>query len=105
MTKQKNAKQFWINHISSFEQSGLSQSEYCRRMKLNPKSFSAQKSMISKSSFTSGPFIQIPLKSKNRREDVVIKLSNGMELKFEDLPDPVWFSKVIQSMGASDAIH
>ena len=110
MTKRKNSTQFWIDHITSYQQSGLSQTEYCRRMKLNVKSFSARKSMLLKSATADDEkgFVKVPLNKKDvlvQKDVVIIRLPNGMELKFDNLPDPSWLSKVIRSMGADDVVH
>ena len=89
-------KQFWINHICKFNRSGMSQTEYCKANKINPKSFSAQKSQL-KNLVGAEEQNFIPLESK-KTSKFSLNLSNGIQITFDQAPDPNWVGKMIQSL-------
>lgn len=72
MSLTKN-QSFWINHFKEQRSSGLSQIEYCRKYQLNKSSFSAQKSVLSKSGLlenrsfeNGGQFLEFSKKSNTK---------------------------------------
>lgn len=95
--KHRNRKQFWLDHFKKFEQSGLSQIQYCKMNNINHKSFSAQKSLLRKNSKKSEHNF-VPLIDKSSDTLFILKLSNGMEISFNQTPDPHWIGQMIKSL-------
>lgn len=98
MNLTKNQK-IWISRIKEQKASGLSQIEYCRKYQLNKGSFSAQKSMLSKSGFLdgrsigdSGHFLELTKKSNTK---ITLELESGIKISFDELPEPTWMGKVL----------
>jgi len=98
--------QYWLNHLRNWETSGLSQAEYCRRSGISCKSFSSRKSVLKKKLLSASSQEErfIPLKQAEKRE-IKIKLSNGFELVFDELPEVSWFGKFIKQLGGNNALH
>jgi hypothetical protein len=98
---------FWISHIKAQLSSGLSQAEYCRRENLKSGTFSSRKAMLKGHSdlCKSSPLIHVPLTPAVPKGSISIKLANGIELKFDTLPDPLWLSEVVRKMDFDDALH
>jgi hypothetical protein len=107
-TKLTTRKKFWLDHVRNQVQSNLSQSEYCRVHKINPKSFSAQKSILLKEfplEENNPDNLFIPVKKKNLNDSVTVKLSSGIELSFDKLPDATWIANVVYEMSLKNDQH
>ena len=105
MKKLSIRDKFWKDHIIKWESSGLSQGDYCRKAGINYKSFSARRSSFRKQgiiSTTEDMFI--PVKKKVNKE-IAIKLSNGLELYFDQLPEVNWLGSFVKQFGDNNAIH
>jgi len=93
---------FWKTHIERWEKSGQTQRLYCQNHKLNLKSFTSRKTSIKKS-MASQPkekkFIALKEVVSN---PIKIKLSNGMELTFDEIPSPIWFGKLISEINENN---
>ena len=103
MKKKISAKdQFWFNHIEQASNLDIPQATYCRQHGLNPKTFSVRKSQYKKwknSQNISKNDNFVPLETN--KSSISIKLSTGLELIFDKIPDPNWMGAVIQSLGIS----
>ena len=93
---------FWKNHIEKWQQSGLTQAEYCKNNGLKKSSLSAQKAYfvkvgILKATPTTNNFISMEApKSK-----ISIEFLSGAKLTFDTLPDPSWTAKLIGEINAA----
>ncbi len=100
-------RKLWLKHIQNQQTSGLSQSSYCKIHQLNVKSFSSNKSQLAKyipmEEISENQNIFIPLVSNKRSDSFSIKLNSGIELIFEELPDPNWMSKLLSEMSSNNA--
>ena len=47
----------------------------------------------------------IPAKAKSQPFYVKIKLTNGLELSFDKVPDSEWMGKLLSSIGGNDVIN
>lgn len=102
MTKQPSQKQqFWINHIKNHQQSNLTQAEYCKQHNINNKSFSSQKSQLSKNIINQTESLFLPLQTAKKNNSFSIKINNGMEIKFDSIPEPIWIAKLLNSIDES----
>jgi len=96
--------QYWKDHINKWKSSGLSQANYCRKAGINFKSFSSRKSSFKKQGVSSTEELFIPVK-KTIPKKIIIKLSSGLELLFDELPEVNWFGKFIKQLGDINVIN
>jgi hypothetical protein len=103
--KISKSKKFWINHIQKFEQSNLSQSEYCKMKGINKSSFSAQKTELKRqgliSSDSASPFMSLQDASHSTRFSIT--LSSGHIITFDQLPDIKWITEFLGEVDASQS--
>ena len=86
--KTANTEQFWLNHIKQWQDSGLSQTDYCKQHDLNPHSLSHHKCKQARHQTNTQlatptptgflqvavpPFVTLP-------EPLTIHFSNGLQL-------------------------
>ena len=98
-------QQFWINHITNFKFSGLTQAEYCKKYNISKGSFSGQKCALKKKGLlpptNTEEKLFIPLK-EIVRNDFSLKLGE-IELIFKSKPDPVWMASFVREIGNGHA--
>lgn len=96
-------KQFWNSHLKSWEPSGLSQAEYCRRNDLNIPRFRYWKRKLGKKNPLLD-FVQLPTEAINSTQLLQrytatpsLRISMGSEFTIEVLDgfSPVTLEKVI----------
>lgn len=98
------SQQFWKRHINEQQSSGLTQAEYCRAHGLKKSTFSAQKSILSKSDLLENPpsvessFLAL---SDINENSISIKLSSGAIVQFDSLPAPSWVARLIGELHAA----
>ena len=97
MKKLTKADLYWKNHIEQFLKSGLAQVDYCKKHGLNAKSFSVRKSEYFRRERKTSKDAFVPIIKKG--SSFTIKLSTGLELSFDETPDPTWIGSVLKSIG------
>ena len=78
----KEKRQFWEGHIQSWQQSGLSQAEYCRQNDLKNHRWWYWRKRISHSSDTDVTFVPLRFSSsKISRTDISVVTPNGYRIE------------------------
>ena len=82
LSKQNQKDQFWKKHLSQWQSSTLSQSEYCRQHGLRPHNFSYHKCKSLKETAPKKPagFIQVELSEKVVQEPLILHFGSGTHL-------------------------
>ena len=110
MTKQfrsrKEKYNFWKNHIHKWQQSDLSQSEYCRRNNLSVKTFGYRKRQRMGESKQNQSFIPVTIQSEPVRafdpgSSLQLLLRNGLKIEVTGDFNPCILQKLIK---ASEAV-
>ena len=86
-------QQFWSEHISSWKRSKLSIRKHCEREGLIQHRFYRWKKDLAGN--TSSSFIEAVDKDQAQKS-FSLKLSNGMSLSFDTLPDAAWLGNFIR---------
>lgn len=108
---------FWRDQVTHWQESGLSQSEYCRQQGLNPRSLSRWSRELIRKSDKKAPSFDTPKSPSQRRHrtpsfveiqagDISIKESReyielileGMRIRFREDIDPWRLRSIIQAM-------
>ena len=101
----KNTDEFWIHHISRFEESGLTQAEYCRAHKINKSSFRSRKFSLKKkgklaNTKTEKPFF-VPVEEISK--SFSLSINGQFDLVFSEIPSSRWIANLIKELGDSCA--
>lgn len=95
-----SVKDYWVYHVDNFEKVGGKAVDYCKKYNINKKSFSAQKSVLKKSSsIASSAKLQSSFISLTDIELPALKTIKlvilGTELVFNKEPEPKWIAQVL----------
>lgn len=109
MTKQfksrKEKYNFWKNHIHNWQQSNISQAEYCRCNHLKTKSFRYFKSRIARQSNSQISLIPVtvqanPIHTTEPDVSLGLVLLNGLKIEVADGFNPSTLKKLISTAEA-----
>jgi hypothetical protein len=102
-------QKFWQEHIKSWEDSGLSQSEYCRLNNLISNRFCYWKKKITRSSKKSQSFVPVPVSAVNNFSEqteiavydsgLTILLDNNIKIRLENNFNPATLSRAVVTLG------
>ena len=97
----KEKQDFWKTHIESWQQSNLSQAEYCRRNNLSIKSFGYRKRRILRSPEQSLSFVPVTIQAEPVTTfSLQLVLLNGLKIEVTDDFNPVLLKKLIRTAEA-----
>ncbi len=103
--EQLEKRRFWNEHIEAWKNSGLRQSEYCRRHQLKNHRFVYWKKKFARSKDTSVSLVEVSLPKIFQRpvqyRPTALKVAVGDKYKVEVEPgfDPLTFKQVIHTLG------
>lgn len=97
----KEKQEFWQTHIEAWQQSSLSQAEYCRRNNLPIKSFGYRKRRILGSSNQEQLFIPVtiqaePVRAFETETPLRLALQNGLKIEVAGDFNPGILQKLIR---------
>lgn len=78
-----------LGHLAAFERSGLSQTEFCRRAKLHPATFSLWR-RAAKAAATSSAFAEVRLNPPAPLGSATLLLPSGAKLEVSIASDATW---------------
>ena len=102
-TKQFSIKErinFWKNHLSCWEQSQLSQSEYCRQNNLDKYLFSKWKIKLNDKAENTG-FIEIPINNLAKEPSntgIELIINDSVKIKLDENYNENLLKKVLRMM-------
>lgn len=101
----RNSQAYWENQFKKFEASGLTKEEFCSRGRLDRNLFFRWLKKIRpdlkgrnknvKTSIATPSFISL---KENPTEQILIKLSNGIELSFSTETSPRWIANFLKEL-------
>lgn len=99
--KQRNPKRwtFWQEQIKSWEESGLSQAEYCRRNNIDDRLFSKWKNRLLKTNENN--LVEIPVEVKDaflKSDDIELIIKGQYKIKVRSNFNPETLKKLIQTI-------
>ena len=113
MFKVKKSPSSWEKIIQAFEQSNLGKAEFCNKQKLSVSQFYywcnklrpdlKSEVHIARANVRESSFL--PIKTTTKNETFSIKVNNGIEIKFDSTPEPIWIAKLINSVGEQNDQH
>jgi hypothetical protein len=94
----------WTKVIKAYQKSGLSKSKYCSQNNIKVSQFfywcnklyPDLKSIEHSARAKKNDFLPVLSAVK---PSLAIELSNGLKVKFESIPEPIWLSKLLSSIG------
>lgn len=96
-------QQRWANHISTWQQSNMSQADYCRQHNINQADFYRWKSKLSKlsidKSFASESESFVSLEVENITPNWVQVKTHDIELHFSTHSDPTLVRSLLNVLG------
>lgn len=101
----KEKQDFWKTHIESWQQSNLTQTEYCRSNGLSIKSFGYRKRRILESPEHSLSFVPVtiqaePVTTFRSESPLQLVLLNGLKIEIADDFNPLLLKKLIRTAEA-----
>ena len=104
-TEEQDKEQFWKAHVSAWEQSGIGQSEYCRRQELNIRVFGYWKRKLCRK-VSELTFVPVAIKGTyppNNKPEISLKLIIGNDYGIEvgDGFNPDTLRRVLHVLGCS----
>jgi hypothetical protein len=101
----KEKYNFWKKHIHKWQQSNLSQVEYCRNNNLSIKTFGYRKRQITGSSKETHSFIPVtiqaePVRSFDPESPLRLLLQNGLKIEVTGDFNPFILQKLIRTAEA-----
>lgn len=91
----ENEKQvFWTGHVAKWNDSGLSQAEYCRQNKLNPNLLSKWKQNLKDGEIKD--FVEIPVSAIENESVIELVVRDIYKVQLKDGFDPNLLKKVIK---------
>lgn len=98
----KEKQDFWKTHVESWQQSNLTQAEYCRRNSLSIKSFGYRKRRILVAPEQSLSFVPVtiqaePVTTVRLESPLQLVLLNGLKVEIADDFNPVLLKKLIRT--------
>jgi hypothetical protein len=97
----ESVKDYWVFHVENFKKTGGKAVDYCKKYNINKKSFSAQKSVLKKSSSISpsaklqSSFISLTDIEVSAELKTIKLVILGTELVFNKEPEPKWLAQVL----------
>jgi hypothetical protein len=89
----------WINHIETWQSSGLSQAAYCRQQDLNAHTFSSQLHAFRSQHATESPTL-IPVQIRHPlSEAMVLQLAHGHRLELPATVSVQWLVDFLRCLG------
>jgi hypothetical protein len=97
-------KIFWAGHIEEWNNSGLSQAEYCRQKNLNPNIFSKWKiKSVGKEDCvdleSANNFIEVQIPEKNQESEIELVIKDIFKIKLKRDFDRAALKDVLQIIG------
>jgi transposase len=95
-TKIRRTRMEWAKHLAAWQQSGLTQGEYCKKHNLKPTLFSAWKRKI-KEHDEARPFVEIPPWHEAQPVgDEIIELKlEGIRIRLREGIDPIRLRNIV----------
>ena len=94
----KSREQYWQEHISKWQRSGLTQSEYCKHNHLHRSTFAGWKKKLSPDS-EDHHFVEVQLSKNIINEPVIeIELNKGVCLKVREEINPLILRNLIEAL-------
>ena len=99
--KSKKSKKYWVKHIKCWEQSGLTQIEYCQKNKIPISSFTNKKSKLARTKKDNSPFVEleIPAIDFESANKIEIRLPSNIKLLIEEDIDPLKLREIVLAFG------
>ena len=92
----------WRRHVKACRESGMSQADYCRQQRLNPKTFSKWVRCEYPVGKTEPPLEVIPVQVTpslpTAEAAVVLKLTQGVQLELSTAVSPRWLAELLQCL-------
>jgi len=107
-----NSKKSWQKIINSYQQSGLTKADFCKKQNLRPNQFyywcnkfrPDLKSQQHVANAKNESFL--PIKTSSIKEkSFSIKINDGVEIRFDTIPEPIWIAKLLNSVGELNDQH
>lgn len=101
-SKFKLKQDYWSHHVSAWQKSGLSQTEYCRQSGLKLSTFSTwvgklnNKIIPSVNPEQTGSFARVMERSQ-KPMNICLRYPSGVVLELDSLPDATWLLKACQA--------
>lgn len=101
LRSRKEKYNFWKNHVQQWQQSNLSQAEYCRHNNLSIKTFGYRKRRILGSSEESQSFLPVtihaePVRAFEPETSLRLLLQNGLKIEVAGDFNPCTLQKLIR---------
>jgi len=88
----------WVNHIETWQVSGLKQSDYCQQQALNYNTFSARLSEYRKAHSGPAPVL-IPVQIQGKaRSSMVLTHAKGHRVELPDCISAVWLAELLRCL-------
>lgn len=105
MFKVKKSPASWEKIIKIYEQSNLGKAEFCYKQKISAGQFyywcnKLRPDLKSEQHVTVGKGESfLPIRTSEKKEkQFSIKINNGIEIKFDSPPEPLWIAQLLNSV-------
>ena len=113
MFKNQKSPSSWSKIVNDYESSGLGKAEFCKLNKVNVNQFyywcaklrPDLKTLQFSNSNSKSDFISIKEPIVSAPASFSMKLSSGLELHFDNLPDTTWVANLISTLASSHEKH
>lgn len=113
MYKNQKSPSSWSKIVDDYSSSGLGKAEYCKLNKLNVNQFyywcaklrPDLKSLQFSSNTSSSDFVAVKTPVATKQVSFSIKLSTGLEINFDTLPDTTWMANFITTLVSAHEKH
>ncbi len=102
----KGKRRFWQVHVHSWEKSGLTQNDYCRRNQLRSNQFCYWKKKLRENTETPVNFIPVPIECKELEviptdsdSGLTLLLHNEIKIKISNNFSSTTLTKVVTALG------
>lgn len=97
--KKRKSRTEWAEDLALWERSGLTQSAYCKKYKLDPETFSAWKTKL-KEQARDLSFVEIAPGpgSQNVEEEAIELVLDGIRIKLRESIDPIKLRNIVLAL-------
>jgi len=97
----ESRRDFWNNHIRTWQESECTQIEYCKKNDINKNTFQYWKNRIKKGwkKCNESKLVEVTLrKSPSSNSDIIIILKNGLKIQINSDADIILIKEIISSL-------